>query len=203
MWHTRPYKIFPWPLFHFFLTCPCTPTCGVFIQSSIVFPQCTMLFLQLLFALCGISSLPLLCIQQELTTLWQVWKSECSPGKFPGLTLSSNHSSVVLSCSEFEVPIYPSGFPFIFSPLSMVGWFLALQILQPTPTISPPMSQLVYIFLGPVQINQKRVLSVLTLEYSSGTFLLDTMGEPSASSLDLVSASWVLATTAGKIILIL
>lgn len=68
MWHTRPYKIFPWPLFHFFLTCPCTPTCGVFIQSSIVFPQCTML------CFCNYCSLCVECLPFHFSASSRNWQ---------------------------------------------------------------------------------------------------------------------------------
>lgn len=118
------------------------------------------MFLQLLFTLCG-------CLPFHFSASsrnWQLYENK-------KMSLSSSHSSVVLSCSEFEVPIYPPGFPFIVSPLSMAGWCLALQILQPTPTFSSPVSQLVYFISWPS--GNKPVMWPFCLDF--GIFLWNSL----------------------------
>lgn len=90
------------------------PPCTWSLYSAIncVYLMYYVVFSQWLFFLQERSSLPFLCIQQELTALQQLWRPESSPGKcalaWPYPTVISQ---LFLASSRLEVLIYPPGFP--------------------------------------------------------------------------------------------
>lgn len=139
------------------------------------------MFLQLLFLLCVMSPLPPLCIQQELTALRQAWESERSPGRCiphrldPTVTLQ-----LPLACSGFELSIYPPGF---FLHLVLHIWLVpCFKILQSMTYHFTSYATANLCYLWPSA--NKLVMCSLCPGFGIRP-LMDTVLQPSASSLDL------------------